>query len=70
MLTLKTILAFIGGLLESLALPMLAYLKGRGDVKSKYIKDQNKRLSNRPRTDNDALNRLRKWRDKRKDRGK
>ena len=39
MLTLKTILAFVGGLLESLALPVLAYFKGRGDVKRKNAED-------------------------------
>ncbi len=57
---LKIILEVVGKFLA----PLVFYLKGRSDVENKNLKENNKRLSNRPRTDVDVSNRLRAWRDK------
>ena len=54
---------FLLGLLDKLLAPLLAYAKGRADEQNKNLKESNKRMANRPRTDNDVLKRLRDWRD-------
>lgn len=53
----SAVLAFLGGLLKSLLLPIVAYMKGRDDVESENLKDQNTKLRNRPRTSTD-INKL------------
>lgn len=55
---------FLLGAFEKLIAPLLAYLKGRSDIENKHLKESNKRMANRPRTNDDLRNGLRKWRDK------
>ncbi len=60
----SAILKFISEVFGKLLIPLTFYFKGRSDVNNKTLKENNKRLSNRPRDLNDRVNRLRKWRDK------
>ena len=63
-------------ILGSFVLPLLAYLKGRGDKELEHekrniesIKDENARLRDRPRTHLERIERLRAWQRKLKDDG-
>jgi len=49
--------AMIGGFASKLIAPFIAYMKGRSDVENDNLKEENKRLRNRPRTSSD-INKL------------
>jgi len=52
------------GALGKLLAPFLAYTKGRTDAVNDTLKEQNKRLANRPRTNGGVADRLRAWKRK------
>jgi len=52
------------GLVKKFAGPIFFYMAGRSAKEKDDLKDENKRLKNRPRTDNDVVSRLSRWRDK------
>lgn len=55
------------GLVRKLIGPIFFYKAGRTSKEKEILEDENKRLKNRPRTDNDVVVWLSKWRNKLKD---
>lgn len=53
-------LAAIIGWISRLIAARFIYMKGRGDVENKNLKEENERMRNRPRTDDDVNGLFRK----------
>ncbi|MGR3179812.1 MAG: hypothetical protein ACUZ8E_17370 [Candidatus Anammoxibacter sp.] len=56
-------ISLILSIVKQFAAPLFLFMAGRASKEKQDLKNENKRLKNRPRTPADRLNRLRKWRD-------